>query len=65
MRREPDHPFADCVAFAQNMKDVMKYVKGRDPWVFLKRGKAVAMLPLNASDQVQEEILGRLPKRNY
>lgn len=65
VKAEPNHPFADCVAFALNMKSVMKYVKGRAPYVFLRRGKSVAMLPIDASAELEEQILGRLPKRNY
>jgi len=65
VERDPDHPFAAAVAFALNMKSVMRYVKGRAPYVFLRRGKAVAMLPLDASAKLEGEILGRLPKRNF
>lgn len=65
VEKNPDHPFAQCVAFALNMKSVMKYVKGAVPHVFLRRGKAVAMLPLDASAKLEAEILGRLPGRNF
>jgi hypothetical protein len=61
----PDHPFAHCIAFALNMKGVMKYVKGRAPYVFMRRGRGLAMLPLDASAELEEKILGHFPKSRH
>jgi hypothetical protein len=62
VEKNEDHPFAHCIAFALNLKGVMKYVKGADPYVFLKKGSGLAVLPLNASAGLEEKILGNWGK---
>ena len=58
VEKNPDHPFAHCIAFALNLKAVLKHVKTASPWVYLKRGRGMAMLPLDASAGLEERILG-------
>ena len=58
VKRERDHPFAYVMAALLNWKVAREYVDERAPLVFLRKGKQVGMLPLNASARQEEEILG-------
>lgn len=63
VEKNPDHPFAHCIAMALNLKGVVKYMKGASPYVFMKRGKGLAVLPLDASARLEEKILGKWEKK--
>jgi len=57
--KNPDHPFAYAMAATWNYRDLLKFIKGRAPYAWIARGKSIAMLPLDASAELEEKILGR------
>ena len=54
-----NHPFAAAMAAHMNHRDLLDYVKGGVAQVVMQKGKAVAMLPVNASADLEAKILGR------
>jgi hypothetical protein len=59
IEKNPDHPFAYAMAAALNFKANAEFLNFRSPSVFLTAGKSVALIPLNASAELEEKILGR------
>jgi hypothetical protein len=59
IERNPEHPFAYVMAASMNHLCLLDYVKSASRQVYLRRGRSVAMLPLNASARLEEEILGQ------
>ena len=53
-----EHPFAYVMAAMMNHRDMLKGIKEEAEFAFLKKGKSVAMLPMDASLKLEEEILG-------
>lgn len=60
IEKNPDHPFAYAMAAMQNHRDLLDYVKSAVPKVFLRSGRSIGMLPLDASSELEEKILGKL-----
>ena len=56
----PDHPFAIAMAAVWNYRDLLKFIKSKSPYGWVTRGRSVAMLPLNSSDDLQEKIFGEV-----
>lgn len=60
--RHPEHPFAYAMACAKNYAAILRYIKRAERQVWLQRGRSIAMLPLNASAELEARILGRFGK---
>ena len=56
--KNPDHPFAYIMAAMANHRDLGRYLSNGNEMAFLKKGKSVAMLPMNASASIEADILG-------
>jgi len=53
-----DHPWAYIMAAMANHRDLGAYLRRGNEFAFLRKGRSVAMLPMNASKQCEEKILG-------
>ncbi len=58
VEKNPEHPFAYAMACALNYRNILRHVKKAERQVLLQRGRSVAVLPLNASAELEGEILG-------
>lgn len=59
IERNPDHPFAYVMAAMANHRDLIAHFKSDQEFVFLTKGRSVAMLPSNASAGLEARILGK------
>lgn len=53
-----EHPFAYVMAAMMNHRDMLDGIRNEAEFAFLKKGRSVAMLPMDASLKLEEEILG-------
>lgn len=62
VEKNPEHPFAYAMAAVKNYGSLIRFIKSRAPYGWVSHGKSIAMLPLDASSNLQEKILGRMGK---
>lgn len=62
VEKNPDHPFAYAIAAVKNYRGLLDFINKKVPYGWVSRGKSFAMLPLDASAETQEIILGRMSK---
>lgn len=55
----PLHPFAIAMAAMQNHRHLVDYVKRASKMVFIQEGRSIALLPLEASAELEAKILGQ------
>lgn len=60
VKENPDHPFSFCMAAAKNYRVLLDLVNKQVPSGWVSRGRSIAMLPLNASNELQEKLLGTM-----
>lgn len=58
VEKNPDHPFAYAMATTANHRALVRRLRHGERQVFMQSGKSVAMLPENASQGLEEKILG-------
>lgn len=58
IEKNPDHPFAYAMATTANHRALIRRIKRGEKQVFLRSGKSIAMLPLDASADLEAKILG-------
>lgn len=58
LEKNPEHEFAYVMGGRLNEVIVRDYVAADEPVVFMRKGRQVGMLPLGASGELEEEILG-------
>lgn len=62
VEKNPEHPFAYAIAAVKNYRGLLDFINKKVPYGWVSRGKSFAMLPLDASAETQETILGRMSK---
>jgi hypothetical protein len=62
IEKNPNHPFAYAIAAVKNYRGLLDFINKKVPYGWVSRGKSFAMLPLDASSETQEIILGRMSK---
>jgi len=62
VEKNPDHPFAYAMAAVKNYRGLLDFINKKVPYGWVSRGKSIAMLPLDASLETQELLLGRMGK---
>ena len=58
IEKNPEHPFAYAMAAALNFKNNEEWMRTRAGQVYLVRGNSVALVPLNATAEIEEKLLG-------
>lgn len=58
IERNPEHPFSYIMAAMANHRDLTAYLTRGNEFAFLRKGRSVAMLPMNASAALEGKILG-------
>jgi len=58
IRKNDEHPFAYVMASMMNHRDMLEGFRNEAKFVFLQKGKSVAMLPSDASAKLEESVLG-------
>lgn len=62
IKKNQEHPFAYAIAAVKNYRGLLDFINKKVPYGWVSRGKSFAMLPLDASNETQEIILGRMSK---
>jgi hypothetical protein len=62
IEKNPEHPFAYAMAAQWNFKETQRELAGLGDYVFMRAGDAVAMLPSNATAEMEEKILGKFDR---
>ena len=62
VEKNPEHPFAYAIAAVKNYRGLLDFINKKVPYGWVSRGKSFAMLPLDASAETQETILGKMSK---
>jgi len=58
IEKNPEHPWSYIMAALANHRDLTTYLRRGNEFAFLKKGRSVAMLPMNASAGLEAQILG-------
>ena len=59
IEKNPDHPWAYCMACMMNHRDMLIGIKQEETFSFLQKGNSVAMLRNDCDSVTEEKILGR------